>query len=100
MEECIAASFVSIEWWKKTVKGPVGRPRKRPLESDCQAQTDKENVTADGEKPASSSVKSIRCLCRHGSPSPCSKLPVPAIIGYRYRVELHMCGSTVSFHSN
>ena len=61
-KDYVAASFKSTERGKKTVKRPVGRPRKRPLESDGQAQANKENapvVPVDGEEPTS--VKSIRC---------------------------------------
>ena len=53
----------SPERGKKTVKRPVGRPRKRPLQSDGQALPDNrelENIQAapvHGEEP---SVKSIR----------------------------------------
>ena len=44
-EDYVAASFTSKERGKKTVTGPPGRPRKRPLElSDGKAQADKENV--------------------------------------------------------
>ena len=40
-EEYIAAFFISTERGKKTVKWPVGRPGKHPLESECQVQADK-----------------------------------------------------------
>ena len=86
MEEYIAAAFISTERGKKTVKQPVGRPRKRPLESDCQAQADKENVFVDMVAP-------------HHAQKLHSSL-VPAIIVYRNRVELHTSGLTVNFRSN
>ena len=65
VENYVAALFkpTSPEHGKKTVKRPVGRPRKRPLESDGQALADNrelENIQAapvHGEEP---SVKSIR----------------------------------------
>ena len=65
VENCVAALFkpTSPECGKNTVKRPVGRPRKRPLESDGQALADNlelENIQAapvHGEEP---SVKSIR----------------------------------------
>ena len=44
-EDYVAASFSTRERGKKTVKQPVERPRKHPLElSDGQAQADKENI--------------------------------------------------------
>ena len=65
VENYVAALFkpTSPERGKKTVKRPVGRTRKRPLESDGQALADNrelENIQAapvHGEEP---SVKSIR----------------------------------------
>ena len=67
IENYVAALFkpTSPERGKKTVKRPVGRPRKCPLESDGQALADNrelENIQAagapvHGEEP---SVKSIR----------------------------------------
>ena len=65
VENYVAALFkpTSPERGKETVKRPVGRPRKRPLESDGQALPDNrelENIQAapvHGEEP---SVKSIR----------------------------------------
>ena len=64
VENYVAALFkpTSPERGKKMVKRPVGRPRKRPLESDGQALADNrelENIQAapvHGEEP---SVKSL-----------------------------------------
>ncbi len=63
VEEHIAASFVPREPRQKTAKRPVGRPRKRPLQSDVDGQTHtaQDNVqpaSADGEEPTND--KSIR----------------------------------------
>ena len=61
VENYVAATCPNVG--KKKVKRPVGRPRKRPLESDGQALADNrelENIqaaTVHGEEP---SVKSIR----------------------------------------
>ena len=66
VKDYVAASFkpTSLERWKMMLKRPVGRPRKRPLESNGQALADNRELNIIQAAPVRDeepSVKSIQC---------------------------------------
>ena len=65
-EDYVAASFkpTSLERWKMTLKRPVGRPRKRPLERNGQALADNRELNIIQAAPVRDEEPSVKSIQR------------------------------------